>query len=488
MSTIQKIAKNTAVLVIANLISMVIGFLINIYMARYLSEDSFGMIFAAINLATLFTLFTDLGVSTFLTIQLSRNNELLKPYLNNALAIKLGLAVLAFLGIISVAFLTPYTGTKLIVVFIIGLYIVITAISQIFQSIFQAAQSMEHIAITQLLNPVILLAGTIYVIASGMDVVAFALVYLTSGIVILAYNLTVVVLFYHRPLPAFDTKLWKMLILGGLPLSLSAIFSFIYFRIDVQLIDFILGDVAVGNYGAAFKVIDAVVCIPAMYTMAILPVISYYFHKNSPDLQVLLEKSLKYLLILGIPISIGGVLCADKIIYLMYLDKYADSVPVLQGLSLGMLIMFINYMGTTVLTATNLQKTFMVINAFSAVINIFLNLMVIPVYGIAGSAYTMVLTQGIICVLTFYTLHKKGYRLPDMASVAKITVCGAIMGLYVFAVRDWNIFLIIATAAILYFALILISRAFWKDDIALLAGIRSKKGNETKESASEAGQ
>jgi len=487
MSTIQKIAKNTAVLVTANLISMVIGFFINIYMARYLSEDSFGMIFAAINLATLFTLFTDLGVSTFLTIQLSRDREVLKPYLNNALSIKLGLAALAFLGIISVAFLTPHTGTKLIVVFIIGLYIVLTAISQIFQSIFQAAQAMEHIAITQLLNPVILLVGTIYVIASGMDVIAFALLYLISGFIILAYNVAMVVLFYHRPLPAFDTKLWKMLILGGLPLSLSAIFSFIYFRIDVQLIDFMLGDVAVGNYGAAFKVIDAVVCIPAMYTMAILPVISYYYHKESPDLQVLLEKSLKYLLIMGVPISIGGVLCAEQIINLMYPGKFAEAVPVLQGLSLGMLIMFINYMGTTVLTATNLQKKFMVINGFSAVINILLNLLVIPVYGIAGSAYTMVLTQGVICVLTFYTLHKNGYRLPDMASIAKITACGAIMGIFVYLVGDWNIFLTIATAAIVYFVLILISRAFWKEDLALLSSILSKKGSGIKESASEAG-
>lgn len=488
MSTIQKIAKNTVVLVAANMISMAMGFIINIYMARYLSEDNFGMIFAAINLATLFTLFTDLGVSTFLTIQLSRDGKVLKEYLNNALSIKLGLAGLAYIGIILVAFLSQPSGTELIVIFIIGLYIMLTTLSSIFQSVFQASHAMEHIAITQLLNPVILLIGTFYVIANGMDVVAFALIYLLSGFAILLYNLIMIVLFYHKPLPAFNTKLWKMMVLGGLPLSLSALFSFIYFRIDVQLIKYMLGDVAVGNYGAAFKVIDAVVCIPAMYTMAVFPVISYYFHKNSPNLQVLTEKSLKYLLILGVPICIGSWLCAGQIIQLMYLDKYVEAVPVLQGLSLGMLLMFISYMGTTILTATNLQKTFMVINAFCAAVNIALNLLVIPVYGIAGSAYTMVITQALICLLTFFTLSRKGYKLPDVISVAKIALCGGLMGILVYVIQDWNIFLIVGTAAIVYFALIGLTRAFWKEDIALLSGILRKKEDPMAGSVSDAGE
>jgi O-antigen/teichoic acid export membrane protein len=475
MSTIQKIAKNTFLLISSNIISLALGFVLNIYIARYLGPDHFGIISAALNLAMLFTYAADLGISSFLTMHLSRNHEDYQVYINNSLAMRLLLIGGSYASLLVLAILFNFSGTKMLVVGIIGLYVMLTAVSQIFQAMFQAFQSMEHLAICQFLNPVILLLGMLFVITNNLGVVAFALVYLVSGVVILTYNIIIATVSYKKPRLEFKINVWKSLIIGGLPFSMSAILNFLNFRIDIQLIDVMLGDTSVGYYSAAFKFIEAIMCIPSLYISAIFPVISLYFFSRNSNLHLLLEKSIKYLLILGIPISIGLFLCSDKIIFLFYQDKYIPSVGVLQGLSLGLLFIFLNATAGAVLLATNLQKASVIMCVIGAMFNISLNLLVIPVYGITGSAYTMALTQGILFLMVFYLYSRAGYRMPKSGEMLKIVGCAVIMGIFVYFAHSYSLLLIIGLSILLYSALILLTRSISPEDISLISSIFLKK-------------
>lgn len=475
MSTIKSIAKNTFLLVAANFISLGIGFFINIYIARYLIDADYGMINAAINLSTLAALLTDLGLSSYLTLQLARHPGEIKGYLNNALTIKLGLVTVAYMCILATALIGNFTGTKMLVVMIIGVYVMITAVSQIFQSTFQAFQRMEHIAICQILNPLVLILGTFYVINNHLGVISFALVYLVSGGVILAYNIMVVAVFYSKPVPGLDIRIWKQLILGGIPFSIGAIFSFLYYKIDIQLIDFMLGDSAVGNYSAAYRLIEALLCLPIMYGTVLFPIVSSYFHNNDPNIHVLLEKSIKYLYIVGLPIVIGTVILSGQFIGLLYQGKYAAAIPVLQILVVGLLITFINNVPSTYLIGTNMQKASVIINVICAAVNITLNLVLIPSYGIVGSACTMVVTQLIAALITYFLLKRMNYTYPGLWSMLKVTLCGLAMGILVFVIQPINIVLVIGASAVAYSALILLSGSVTKDDFSLLSSIFTKK-------------
>ncbi len=475
MSTIKKIAKNTTLLVAANFISLGIGLVINIIVALYFSKDDYGMINWVLSVSTLFTLATDFGVSTYLTIELARHKEDLKVYLNNVLSIKLLLVFTAYLILICAAFLMSRSGPALLVVYILGLYITLNAISQIFQATFQAFQSMEHIAMSQVLNAIIMVAGAYIVVTTHSDVVAYSLVYLASAAAILVYNIIIVTLNYAQPTPAFDLRFWKQILAGGIPLSFSALFSFLYYRIDIVLIGMLLNDTGVGEYSAAYKLIEALICIPVMYSMAIFPLISSYFHYRDENLNIMFSKSIKYLYIMGMPIVIGTVLLADQFIELIYMGKYASSAPVLQALALGLLVIFVNIIPQSVLTGTNLQKTSIKINIVGTVVNVALNLLVIPVYGIVGSAYTMVITQVIIGVLTYSVLRKSGYKFPGFGEMARITLSSAVMGVLVFFMWDFNLFVTIGVAAIVYAIMIVVTRSIGKDDIALLSSVIMKK-------------
>jgi O-antigen/teichoic acid export membrane protein len=308
-----------------------------------------------------------------------------------------------------------------------------------------------------------------------MDVVAFALVYLVSGAAVLAYNIIVVLLSYSRPMPRFDFGMWKSLIIGGLPFCLSSLFYFLFFSIDIQLIDMMKGDAAVGNYSAAFRLIQAVLVLPSMATTVLFPVVSEYFHRNNPNLTLLLEKSIKYLLIIGAPIAVGTIILSDKFILLLYHSDYMPAIGVLQVLCIGMMFIYLNSVPSLMLSATNMQKVYMIICFIAAAFNITANILVIPAYGIVGSAYVMVATQGLILVLLSYFFVKSGYKLPHLTDVIKISACTLLMGAFVYVAHEYNLLVIVILAAVIYSVLIVVTRSVSGDDYKLMASIFAKK-------------
>ncbi|WP_424357547.1 flippase [Methanocella sp. MCL-LM] len=475
MSTIKKIAWNTALMTSASIISLSLGFIINIYLARDLQAGNYGVINAVLNLSTLFSFVADFGISTYLTMELARRPEKIKPYLGNALSMRLIFIAIAYTGIIATAYLGGYNQEKYIVAFILGAYLMVTAISQVFQATFQAVQKMEHSAVCQVLNPLVLIVGMYYVLTGNMGIIALSLVYLASGLVLLAYNLIMAVRLFSFTPPRFDFDLWKVLLVGGFPFIISSVFYFLSFRIDIQLIDFMLGDVQVGYYSAAYKLIEALTFLPIIYTTVIFPVISAYFHQNNSNLKVLLQKSLKYAYILGFPIVVGLFLLSDKFIFFLYEDGYNPAIPVLQALAVGLLISFANTIWGSFLMGTNMQIASNKISIGSMIVNIALNLAVLPVFGIVGSAWTMVITNLVIFSVMYYLVKKAGYSFMSVADAAKITICSLLMGLFVYFAHDNNLFVIIAAAAVIYFALIFLTRTFSKDDIELFMKIFHRK-------------
>ena len=480
MSTIQKIAKNTTLLVITNMVSLAMGFIINLLIAWDFSKGDYGIVNWAMNLATMFTLVTDLGLSMFLAIQLPRYPGQLKAYLDNALSIKLIVSMITFAALVVSAVISHNTPLEFSILLIISIYSLSLAVAQVLQSVFQAFQAMEHMAVCQVLNGVTLAAGTVLVVTYNMGVIAFAAVYAIAGLAILAYTFIILSLFYTKPRPRFDLSLWRQILIGGLPLSVAAVLSFFYFKIDIQLIKMFLGDTGVAEYTTAFKLVEAIIVIPALYCTAIFPLISTYFHEGNPNLDVLFRKSVKYLYMMGAPIAVGTIMLADKFILTIYLGKYASpTIEVLQLLGLGALLIYVNYVPNNFLSATNMQIANVKISAVCIVVNVVLNLLMIPAYGVIGSALAMVLTQALTVVFTYYLIRGAGHRYPGFRDAGKVTACALGMGAVVYLLRDYNQILVVVAGAAVYGALVLVTRVLSAEDFELLSNVFKKKSTVT---------
>ncbi|MDP2845891.1 MAG: oligosaccharide flippase family protein, partial [Candidatus Methanoperedens sp.] len=143
MNTVRRIAKNALVLLIAQIISMGLGFFYIMYTARYLGAEGFGVLSFALAFTGIFGVFSDLGLSTLTTREVARDKSLAGKYIGNIAAMKAVLVVITF-GLIAVAInLLGYPEQTIKVVYLVALSIIFSAFTGMFNSVFQAFEKME---------------------------------------------------------------------------------------------------------------------------------------------------------------------------------------------------------------------------------------------------------------------------------------------------------------------------------------------------------
>ena len=345
MNTIQRIAKNIGVLFSSQLIGYTLAFFYTIFIARYLGAGGFGTLSFAIAFTAILGILADLGLSTLIIREVARDKSLTNKYIGNITFIKLILAVLTF-GIIATAInLLNYPQQTVNVVYLIALSVILSSFSQMFFSVFQAHEKMEYQSIGNLLNNILLFAGIFFGISHGFDVVGFAYIYFIASGIVLAYSIAICAWKFVFPKIDFDRVFLKMTIKQALPLSFTIIFSTIYFRIDSVLLSLMQSNLAVGWYNAAYRIIELLLFVPGVYTVALFPVISNLHSSSKKNLEFLYKKSFKYLIILGLPIAALTTVLADKIILLLYKSAFTESILTLQILIWAIPFMFLGLYG-----------------------------------------------------------------------------------------------------------------------------------------------
>ncbi len=308
MNTVQRIAKNTGVLFAAQIVAYLLAFIYMIDIARYLGPDSFGIFSFATALVLIFGIFADLGLSTLITREVSRDKSLEKNYLGNFIPIKFILSIVTYSILVIFGNLMHYPTVTLNVIYLFGLFMIVNGFSQLFFGVFQAHEKMEYQSISLLINNSLIFIGVAYGISNGFNVEGFALVYFVTAVVGLIFCLAITLWKYSSPVLMFNLKFWKKSLKLAIPLSFAIVFSTIAFRVDTVLLGILQGNIAVGWYSAGFRLIDFLLFIPVVYSGAIFPVLAKFHVSSTELLKILYEKSFKYLLIVSIPIVAGTMI------------------------------------------------------------------------------------------------------------------------------------------------------------------------------------
>ena len=207
---------------------------------------------------------------------------------------------------------------------------VFTSFTQLFFSVFQAYEKMEYQGVGIILPGIILLFGVFYGISNNFSILWFALIYLISSLIGLISVLIIYLVKFPMPQLGINWDFWKSKMLIALPLSIASIFSTIAFRVDTVLLSLLQGDAAVGWYSASYKIIEILLFIPIVYNTAIFPVLSKFYVSSNESIKLVYAKSIKYLIILGLPLAAGITILSNDIILILYQSEFAPSVITLQ--------------------------------------------------------------------------------------------------------------------------------------------------------------
>lgn len=441
MNQIKSIFKNTSWLSISQIITSICAFLWTIIIARYLGVSDYGIVSFAISFTSLIGIIMDLGISTYITREIAKHKKLVNKYFNNIFLFKLILAALLFFISGLLLYLLGYPQLTIVVTLIFTIELIFMSMLSFLNGVFQAFEQVKYQAIGGILNSSFLLIGILITIGFDLGIIAIALAYTIAYSIFFLYMLTSYIRKFSFPKFELDKRFIKEVLIGSIPFGLTNFFYTIYFSIDIVMLSYLTGDYATGLYKSAYNIINVFTTFFVVYQGVIFPVMSKFFAESKDLLKSSYELSVKYLLLIIIPISVGVFFYARPLVDLIYSNQYSLATTPVQILIWTVSFLFINGAASILLNAIDKEKTVTKVYIIAALFNVALNFILIPHMSYDGAAITTVASEILIMALMMREISRTEYS-PDwslLKNVVKVVICGIILAivLYVINVSLW---------------------------------------------------
>ncbi len=392
----QKYFQNTGWMFGAQIFSMVLSFFATIIIARRLGPGNFGQLSYALSFISIFSVLATLGIDSILYRELIKYPEKKKEYLGSALMIKLMAGfITAILVCIFAIFFAQDDVSKILIVILSGTFIFNAF--QIINFEFQSQVKSKYPSIISSIVNFVINALEVTVILSGKGVIYLAFVTLFGSVLYAMLYW----FFYEKKIEGklfswkFDGAIAKKLLIDSWPLIFTGAFCLIYARIDQVLIKNMLGAKPVGIYSVAVILAEVWGFVPTILVSSLFPAI-INAKKTSEELYHARLKKLSYLLLaLAIGISFVMTILSPFLIHLIYGPAFMGASVILQIYIWALVGTFLSTLTDTYLIAGNNRKVLVFRTFIPMIINVTLNILWIPRYGIIGSAYATLISYSL---------------------------------------------------------------------------------------------
>ena len=474
MSTYKKVAKNTTFILLGNVVVKILALFISINLARYLGVEQFGEYNFIITYLMFFAFIANFGMDPILIRDVARFPSKTQTMMSNILVIRMLTSFFAIALAIFFINLLNYPHEIFIYISIMSAILLFQGISYLFESLFQANLKMQYSAIGLISSKVLYIVSVFILIYLHKPLIYFFYMYIIAEITRMLFAT-----FYSRKFVQLnidiDLEMWKYLFKQCLPFIVGYALFVIYYRVDILMLSKMQGNSAVGLYSAAYKITDPLLFLPGALASTMMPVMSKQYHENISKLNYTYSLGSKYILQLMLPITVGLYILSDKIISLLYTTDYVYSILTLQILSLTLIFNSINSIQSSLLTSSDRQKMNTVSVGICCLINVALNILLIPKYSYNGAAIATLISVILLFLIELSFILKSFSFIPVNKESLKTVFSSLLMGLLLINLQDINIFVAIFICAVFYFILLIILKSFSENDYTMLQSLFKKK-------------
>ena len=475
MSRVQTIFKNMSWLLISQIIASICAFIWTILMARYLGVSKFGIFGFAVSLTGMCSILFDLGIGFYSVRHIATDYDSAPKFLGNIIPLKGLFSIIGFIIILIILLLMKADELTIIITLLFAIEMNTKKFVELMNATFQAFEEGKYQGIGNTLLNVLLFIFILIAIFTDLGLYGIAIAYIMANIIALVYEYYILNRQYVKPKYEFDKEFCKRITLASLPFAVSVILSSIYYSIDVVMLTNMIGDYATGIYNASYKLISVLTLFYSIYGAVIFPVMSKFYKNDESMLLVSYEKSIKYLLMIIIPIAIATIFYSTDLVHLFYGHKYDAASSVLSILIWTVCLLFVSGAGNTLLNASHKEVSVTKIYLIAAIFNVVMNLILIPRFSYNGAAVTTVLSDVLIVVVQSYVIYKLGHR-PNKklySDIVKIIIGSGILGIALYFLH-MNMWVALPVGIIIYFATIYLLRVFDNDDKYVIKEILGK--------------
>jgi O-antigen/teichoic acid export membrane protein len=472
----QRVFKNSAFPMATSLLNKTVDVAFALVMFRVLQAEGVGAYTFAGVLVGYVDILVGFGLPTLLTREVARERAAAGRYLGNSLAIRLVLW-LACVGVVAVLVgpaseplgITPPIALTIWLLLVGALPAIV---SSGLTALFQAHERMEYPAAVTVVTTLVKVSLGLVALFGGWGYVGLAAVSVIGNVVTAAVLVGLYWMTIGWPRLEVDWRFSRSMATVSVPLMVNSLLNSIFFRIDAVLLKPMAGDVALGWYSTAYKFIDGLQIIPASFVLAVFPLMSRHAEGDRARLARIVTVSLKALLIVALPISVGTTLLAEPIILVFAGPSFLpQAATALQILIWFLPLSFVNGLVQYVLISVNRQRWITLSFLIGAAFNLGANLLLIPSYGYLAASAVTVLSEVVLLVPFWRVIRQELPPIDLVGLIWRPALAALLMALPVWAIRDWNVILAVPVAAIAYCGALLALGTFDAEDRSILRGL-----------------
>lgn len=465
MSTTRAIAHNTIIQLVGKIVSTGLGLVALGMMTRYLGQEKFGWYTTAITFLQFAGILVDFGLipvtAQMLGEGLFEENKLFK----NLLGFRFVTALIFFAVLPLIALFFPYPPQVKIAISFMAISFLAISMNQVLTGYYQKKLKMHIQVIGENIGRIVLVLGLWFLIHKGSSFLPLMAVITLSSVVYAAFLWMQAAKSAPTGL-AFDLPIWGAIIKKMWPISISIIFNVIYLKGDTLLLSIYRPQAEVGLYGAAYRVIDIIAQTALMLMGVILPILSASWARNlKNEFQRQYQQAFDAMMVMAVPMMIGSILLAKKVMILVAGQEFADSGRILSVLSIAVFGLYLGAVFGHTAVAINKQKQTMWIYISDSIITLIGYLIFIPIYGMWGAAWMTVFSELYAGIMLWIVIRRQSGQKLKLITLGKITIAGLSMGAMLLLFNALNIFLLIFIGILTYAAVLLLIKGIKKETI-----------------------
>jgi len=388
-----------------------INFLAAILVARSLGGVGYGQFSFIFVYLSFFEIFSQFGLNSILTRELAQKTSDAPRILGNAIFLRLIFIGCSFPLALLLIRILGYPLSVQTGVWVASFQLFLT-LRSLYETVFRVHLLMIYPALVNGFRALLNLGLVAGIATLGPTLIHFVLAYLGSGLIGLV-AMALLTRRFIRITFQWDWNLMRHLVKESFPLVFASYLTLLYYRVDIFMLSMMKGFQEVGYYSVATRLTESLDVVSTSLMISLFPLLSRAFKENRQEFEKLISKAFKALLLVGLPMALGGSLVAGDLIVFLFGEGYGPS-----GVTLGILFWytFFGFFSTllvNLLIVCGRQVVDAWISFFLVMGNIGMNLVFIPLYSFNGAAIATVLTEILgTSVMLVYAWRVPTIRLP----------------------------------------------------------------------------
>lgn len=457
----RTVGRNFLALGAGEAVARLVAFGATIYLARTLGPGAYGVVGLALAVLLYFSYLADCGIETLGVREIAADHSRVATLAPAILTLRLVVAGAIVLAVMAGGLLLlPQPDGAILAVYALTLF----GVAANTRWIHLGLEDASKVAVARVIGESTMVVLVVLLVRGAGDLAKVPLAQFCGDML----AMTLLALALRRR--GVNLRLtWNRAAAGPVfrrawPLVLHALLGLMIYNSDLIFLRAFRSTAEVGYYVAAYTLISFLLNLGIAYSQSLLPTLTRL--APQPDRQqALYQNAMAQVFAASLPVAIGGFLLAPSIIHVVFGPGYSAAVLALQILIWSIPVAFYRNVPQMALISANRQDRVLRITFVSAMLNLALNILVIPRYGMAGAAAATLGTEVIRTGLALGFARYEGFGLPGWARLWRVILSGGLMGAGLILLKPGPLWMGIGVGTATYFA-----------GLTLTGGVRFRRG------------